>query len=333
MIAPGVLEMKLGKQGSWIQRIWLGLLIVLLAGSVDGQVDKWNQLNAQLMQLVSSGRPSDAVPVAKEALDVAKKTFGTEDANYGLSLNNLAWVYSLSGNYSQAEPLFKKSISVLEKLQTPELARPLSNLASMYATQTKYVEAEAAASQALDIVSKSYGPDSANTAAAESALALIDANGGKPVEAERLFKEALTIDEKALPPNHVDLGRAYANLGYFYETQGNRDEAADLYRKALEIFEKTLSQQDPLLLTTQQYLARVSGSPTPELSEAALFQQCMNEKIQACMYDCTVNYKFKESKCRNEMCSITNPKTSQLNNSLWVPYCQRKAKRQLENQQ
>jgi tetratricopeptide (TPR) repeat protein len=284
------------------------------------------------MQLVSSGRPADAVPVGKEALDVAKKTFGTEHANYGLSLNNLAWAYSLSGSYSEAEQLFKKSISNLEKLQIPELALPLSNLASMYATQRRFVEAESVSSRSLEVISKSYGPDSTNTAAAESVLALIYTNGGKPAEAERLYKLALEIYEKNLPPDHVELGRTYGNLGYLYETEGKRAEAEDLYRRALAIFEKTLSPQDPLIVTTQQYIARVSGGSTSGSSEAALFQQCMNEKIQACMYDCTVNYRFKESKCRNELCSITGSKGGD-NNRLWTSYCQRKVKRQLRDQQ
>ena len=158
--------MKSIQQKSWASGIGLGLLIVLVTGLVYGQVDRWNELNSRCMQLVSSGRPADAIPVGKEALDVAKKTFGTEHVNYGMSLNNLAWAYALSGRYSDAEPLFKKSISVLEKAQSPELVRSLINLANMYAAQSKYVEAEDTSSRALEVITKSYGPDSTNTAAA-----------------------------------------------------------------------------------------------------------------------------------------------------------------------
>jgi tetratricopeptide (TPR) repeat protein len=322
--------MKLKNPKGLVYGGWVGILIIVIAGSVYGQVDRWNQLNSQIMQLVSSGRAADAVPLGKEALDVARQTFGTEDLNYGMALNNLAWAYSLSGKYSDAEPLFKKSISLLEKLQTPQLSLPLGNLANMYAAQSRFVEAEAVASRSLEVITKYFGSDSANAAAAEAGLAQIYANGGKPAEAERLYKDALATEQKTLPPDHVELGRTYGNLGYLYETEGKRTEAEDMYRKALSIFEKTLSPQDPLLKTTQQYLARVTGGSSG-VSEAALFQQCMNEKIRVCIYDCTVNYKYKESKCANELCSTTNPKTSALNNNLWVPYCQRKARRQVQD--
>jgi hypothetical protein len=48
------------------------LLVILVAGPVQGQVDRWNQLNAT----ASSCRPAHTVSVGKEALDVAKKPSG-----------------------------------------------------------------------------------------------------------------------------------------------------------------------------------------------------------------------------------------------------------------
>lgn len=300
---------------------------------VYGQVDRWNDLTSAMMQKLSSGGSPEAISLGKQALDVAKKTFGTQHVNYGLSLNNLGWAYLMSQKYSDAEPLFRQSADVLERIGSPEESRPLGNLVNLYSVQSKFVEAEASASRALTVISKTYGAESANAASAECGLAQLYMNAGRPADAERLYQEALQIDLKVLPPDHVELGRTYGYLGFFYESQGKKVQAQELYEKALDIFQKTLSPQDPLITTTRQFLARASATgPDTSQSESAMFQQCMNEKIRACMYDCTTNYRFKESKCAKELCSVTNTKTGPENNSLWTSYCQRKVRRQLRDQ-
>lgn len=317
------------------------LAILMISGQAMAQADRWNELTAQVNQLYASGKAPEAVPLAKEAVEVARKTFGAEHLNYGLSLNNLALVHAALGQYSEADSEFKKSIAVLEKCQCGELARPLGNLAAMRAAQANYSEAQTVATRAVDVTQQYYGAKSANTAIAQEALAQLYAKGGRFVDAERTYKQALAIQQEALPPNHVDLGRTYGNLGYLYESEGNRVEAGNMYEQALAIFEKTLSEQDPLVTMTRQSIARVRGGGTStsggaennSAAQGALFQQCMDYKINLCMQDCMGNYGFKESKCRKELCSITNPKTGPSNRKLWTRYCQKKVERQINNPQ
>jgi tetratricopeptide (TPR) repeat protein len=317
------------------------LAILLISGQALAQADRWNELTAQVNQLYASGKASDAIPLAKEAVEVAKKTFGAEHPNYGLSLNNLALAQAAIGKYSDADSEFKKSIAVLEKCQCGELARPLTNLATMRAAQSNYSDAQTVATRAVDVTQQYYGAQSANTAMAQETLAQIYAKGGRFVDAERTYKQALAIQQEALPANHVDLGRTYGNLGYLYESEGNRAAAGNMYEQALAIFEKTLPEQDPLVTMTRASIARVGGGATspsggsenPGATQAALFQQCMDYKINLCMQDCMGNFGFKESKCKKELCSITNPKSGPSNRNLWTRYCQRKVEREIDNPQ
>lgn len=317
------------------------LAILLIGGQALAQADRWNELTAQVTQLYASGKASDAVPLAKEAAEVARKTFGAEHPNYGLSLNNLALAHAALGQYSDADSEFKKSIAVLEKCQCGELARPLGNRAAMLAAQANYSDAQTVATRAVDVTQQYYGAQSANTAMAQEVLAQIYAKGGRFVDAERTYKQALGIQQEALPPNHVDLGRTYGNLGYLYESEGNRVAAGNMYEQALAIFEKTLPEQDPLVTMTRASIARVKGGVTSTsggsensgATQAALFQQCMDYKINLCMQDCMGNYGFKESKCKKELCSITNPKSGPGNRNLWTRYCQRKVEKELDNPQ
>jgi tetratricopeptide (TPR) repeat protein len=313
------------------------LAILLIGGQALAQADRWNELTAQVTQLYASGKASDAVPLAKEAVEVAKKTFGAEHPNYGISLNNLALAQAALGQYSDADSEFKKSIAVLEKCQCGELARPLGNLATMLSAQSKYSDAQTVATRAVDVTQQYYGAQSANTAMAEEVLAQIYAKGGRFVDAERTYKQALSIQQEALPPDHVDIGRTYGNLAYLYESEGNRVAAGNAYEQALAIFQKTLPEQDPLIAMTRASITRVgsggtSGGPGGP-DQTALFQQCMDYKINLCMQDCMGNYGFKESKCRKELCSITNPKSGPSNRNLWTRYCQRKVEKEVNSPQ
>jgi tetratricopeptide (TPR) repeat protein len=61
------------------------------------------------------------------------------------SLNNLAELYQAQGKYSQAEPLYQRSLAIVERAVGPEhpnVATSLNNLARLYQAQGKYSQAE-----------------------------------------------------------------------------------------------------------------------------------------------------------------------------------------------
>jgi tetratricopeptide (TPR) repeat protein len=49
-------------------------------------------------------------------LAIREKVLGKEHSNVANSLNNLATLYQEMGNYSQAEPLFQRSLAIREKV-------------------------------------------------------------------------------------------------------------------------------------------------------------------------------------------------------------------------
>ena len=44
-----------------------------------------------------------------------KKALGSDHPDVGTSLNNLAALYQAQGRYSEAEPLYKRSLTIYEK--------------------------------------------------------------------------------------------------------------------------------------------------------------------------------------------------------------------------
>ena len=71
-----------------------------------------------------------------------------------LSLNNLAGLYRTQGDTAKAEPLYKRSLAIVEKAlgpDHPDVATSLENLAKLYRATKRNTEAEALEKRAARI--------------------------------------------------------------------------------------------------------------------------------------------------------------------------------------
>lgn len=97
------------------------LLMVLLISSFTittlAQESLYNKLNSQLATHYKNGRYSKAIDVAKQALEVAEKTFGKNHPYVSASLNNLALLHTKKGNYKEAELLYEQSLKIVEDIR------------------------------------------------------------------------------------------------------------------------------------------------------------------------------------------------------------------------
>ena len=87
---------------------------------------------------------------------------GAEHPDTAWTLSNLAHLYTSHGKYNDAEPLFKQSLAIREKVlgaEHPETAWTLNKLARLYEKQLKYQDAEPLYKRALAIREKVFGPE------------------------------------------------------------------------------------------------------------------------------------------------------------------------------
>jgi len=92
------------------------------------------------------------------------------------TLNNLALLYVAQGKYAAAEPLYQRSLAIMEKALGPEhpnVATSLNNLAELFRGQAKYAEAEPLYQRSLAIREKALGPEHPNVATSLNDLALL----------------------------------------------------------------------------------------------------------------------------------------------------------------
>ena len=69
-------------------------------------------------------------------------------------MNNLAALYNSQEKYTEAEPLYKKSLMIKRKTlgnEHPEVSELMDKLGKLYKAQSKYVEAESIYKQSLKI--------------------------------------------------------------------------------------------------------------------------------------------------------------------------------------
>ena len=223
------------------------------------------------------GNYSVGIPLAEEAVKIANiKASPLTLANY---LNNLAALYSNQGKYSEAEPLYLRSLWILEHqlgADQPHVATSLNNLAELYYSQGKYSEAELLYLRSLSILERQLGVDHPNVAASLNNLASLYQMQGKYSEAEPLYVRSLSIKERQLGVDQPDVATSLNNLAELYQMQGKYSEAEPLYLRSLEIFMQALGQDHSHTQTAMTSLMMLRLQMSTGMSSETL-QQMITE--------------------------------------------------------
>jgi tetratricopeptide (TPR) repeat protein len=208
-----------------------------------------------------SGEYRDYQQEARKAIAYFEKAldFSEQDPlDEAYRLNELGYINNFLGHYAEAEPLFRRSLSIREKQlgsDHPDVANSLNNLAGLYDSQGKYAEAEPLYRRSLSIREKQLGSDHPDVATSLNNLAGLYDSQGKYAEAEPLYRRSLSIREKQLGSDHPDVANSLNNLAGLYYSQGKYAEAEPLYRRSLSIDEKALGSDHPYVATDLNNLA------------------------------------------------------------------------------
>ena len=206
-----VLATALGLMG---QGVWMPKLAVAQvntpaatdAASPDNpELAEAEQLNTQALQLYNQGKYSEAIPLAEQALAIRQRILD-DHPHTATSLNNLAGLYSSMGRYSEAEPLYVRSLSIIEQqlgADHPDTATSLNNLAHLYSSMGRYSEAEPLYVRSLSISEQQLGADHPDTASSLNNLAALYWAKGDTNRAIDFLNRGLAAQEKNLTVNLI----------------------------------------------------------------------------------------------------------------------------------
>ncbi len=194
-----------------IRRKRFCLLVSVLALSVlaiavpaaFAQDTKWEKANAAGMEAYQQGRYAEAEKRWLAALEEAEN-FGPDDQRLATSLNNLALLYQAQGKYAEAEPLYQRSLGIMEKVlgpEHPDVAASLNNLAELYRNQGRYAAAEPLYQRSLGIMEKALGPEHPDVATLLGKYAELLLKMNRDAEAEKMEARAKAIRAKHAQEN------------------------------------------------------------------------------------------------------------------------------------
>lgn len=213
-----------------------GLLITL---STEAQTRE--ELINEVNQLYHAGEFEKAVPVAKKAIDAAKKEVGPEHLEYAVALNDLATIYFELGEFEKAEPLLL-SIATIRKNRLgendPLYAKSLKDLANNYHWMSDFIRSADYYIQAGNILKKLAGELSEEYANNLYDLGLVYYNGGFYEKAEPVALNLKTLREELFGPDHTEYATSVSLLGMIYMAIGQFDKAESHFLEASFIEKK-----------------------------------------------------------------------------------------------
>ncbi|MGB3517845.1 MAG: CHAT domain-containing protein [Elainellaceae cyanobacterium] len=221
-------------------------------------LEEANRLDQQMIQLYQQGQYAEAIPLARQAVDIRETALGGNHPDVASTLNNLAELYRAQGNYAAAEPLHQRSLDIKEAAlgnNHPSVAASLNNLAELYRAQGNYGAAEPLYQRSRAIWEMALGENHPNVASSLNNLALLYQDQGNYAAAEPLYQQSLSILETVLGETHPDVATSLNNLAGLYRDQGNYGAAEPLLQRSLAIDETALGENHPDVATSLNNLA------------------------------------------------------------------------------
>ena len=119
-------------KSSWLL---VGLVcLVFWPAHAPAQGGEWKSYMARGVGAYEQGNYPEAEKQLAAALREAEG-FAPQDPRLAQSLNNLALIYEVQGQYAKAEPLYQRSLANLERVLGPwhpNVAKSLNNLAALF---------------------------------------------------------------------------------------------------------------------------------------------------------------------------------------------------------
>jgi CHAT domain-containing protein/predicted O-linked N-acetylglucosamine transferase (SPINDLY family) len=192
-----------------------------------------------------TGKYSEGIPYATEAIDICLTIKGKEHPDYGSRLNDLAILYESMGQFDKALPLSLEALENFEKSlgkAHTSYGVLLNNLANLYESMGQYDQALRLSLEAIENCEKSLGKAHSNYGIQLSNLANLYKNMGQYDKALPLQLEALENIEKSLGKAHTYYGICLNSLASLYQRMSQYDKALPLQLEAQENTEKSLGK-------------------------------------------------------------------------------------------
>ncbi len=194
-----------------------------------------------------AGTPEKAEPLLRSALDARQKK-NPASRETAESLEALGNLLRRIGKESEAEPLFRQSVSLYGKVlggEHPDYANALESLALFYVNRRQYDLAGPLLQRVLEIREKVLGPEHHDVAVVLDNLGLLEFTANHFAKAATFYRRALRISEKLYGADSPFLATDLNNIASSLQFTTGRVEAEPYFERALALDDKALGPEHP----------------------------------------------------------------------------------------
>lgn len=278
-----------------IHRLAVALMLTLPAGvltaaqkpqnpaassEIIAEIDK---LNAETNELTRAANYTEALAVAERTAAKARDSVGEESTQFARALSWQAYLLQLRGRFARAEPLFKQSLAIYERILPPghpDIATSINNLGFHYQSTDRLDQAETYYKRALEMREKALPGDDPMIADSLNNVAQVYKREGRIEEAEPLLKRSLEIRAKKLPADDPLIAQSLTNIGSTIEMQGRFADAEPYYRKALDIRRKSQVSDHPEIAGLLNKLAQNLSKQRRNADASKLFHDAVEMRYR-----------------------------------------------------
>ncbi|CAL9471559.1 hypothetical protein SUDANB95_02830 [Actinosynnema sp. ALI-1.44] len=180
------------------------------------------------------GEPDEAIRIAEEACDFARRTWGQDDAHFAHGLHTLMIALADAGRVQEALRLAPLAVRLAHEhfADQADLANVLNTVAYLHKAIGDLDEAKVLYLSAAELSSRS-AESRGEAAVTLNNLAQVEAERGDLDQAEPLFRRVLDLVDPA-DDSHGLYATALGNLAVVHERRGDLDGAERLHREALD---------------------------------------------------------------------------------------------------
>jgi tetratricopeptide (TPR) repeat protein len=227
-------------------------------------------VEAEIRQKISSlyhtlGLYSEALHHGERALDLRRRSLGSEAEDTIRSQLGMALMYRDQGRWAEAEHLLEATWDVAHRTFPPHHLIALMsqrNLAWVYQAQGKLAEADPLYRANLEVARRFLGPEDPNTLIVQENMASLLQSRGRLADAETLYRATLEVERRVLGLEHPLTLLCQNGLATLYRSQGDLAEAEALFHTTLEARRRLLGPEHHHTLITENELAglyRIEG--------------------------------------------------------------------------
>ncbi len=231
----------------------------------DRLLDKARRLETTVEPLRSAGKYNDAVAALTEAVPLAERALGRDDAYVAALVTRLGTSQRSAGNFQQAEQSFRRALAICESVrghEHPQTANVLWLLGALRTAQDDYAQAEPMLQEAIAIIERTVNRDHPLITTMLSDLADVHGRRGDQERARAELERAYGLAEKTLEPTDFQRIALVNNLGSLYLGIKEYDRAEPLLNNALDAIERRYGTDNVRLANPLLNLAIIARERT-----------------------------------------------------------------------